>query len=74
MRWSVNHGNQSGATWKGRLVREVFLLRGLIPIHEKPDTNRASRIKPQPGIEATIDVFNSGQLTIDNWQLFQARE
>ncbi|MHC5747885.1 MAG: hypothetical protein ACYTXT_39740, partial [Nostoc sp.] len=30
----------------------------LIPIHEKPDTNKASRIKPQPVIEATIDVFN----------------
>ncbi len=30
----------------------------LIPIHEKPDTNKASRIKSQPVMEATIDVFN----------------
>ncbi len=30
----------------------------LIPFHEKPDTNKASRIKSQPVIEATIDVFN----------------
>lgn len=41
----------------------------VIPIHEKPDTNRASRIKPQPVIEATIDVFNSSrrcQITVLN--------
>ncbi|GBE93213.1 beta-ketoacyl synthase [Nostoc cycadae WK-1] len=30
----------------------------LIPIHEKSDANKASRIKSQPVIEATIDVFN----------------
>ncbi len=30
----------------------------VIPIHEKPDTNKASKIKPQPVIEATIDVLS----------------
>ncbi len=37
---------------------KVKLGRGVIPFHEKPDTNKASRIKSQPVIEATIDVFN----------------
>ncbi|WP_180277749.1 winged helix-turn-helix domain-containing protein [Nostoc sp. 'Peltigera malacea cyanobiont' DB3992] len=36
----------------------IDVLKHLIPIHEKFDSNKASRIKFHPVIEATVDVFN----------------
>ncbi|MEH2142079.1 MAG: hypothetical protein V7K54_07370, partial [Nostoc sp.] len=48
----------SNKAFKADWNTSIFGEDALIPIHESPDTNKASRIKPQPVIDATIDAFN----------------